>query len=108
MSSIRSLQGQDVDVDDVQPVKEVASEAALGHQLFEVLIGGGNRAKIYSDQGVAPKPLELLLFQDPQELGLHFQRQVPDFIQEYGALRWASSNFPALPPSRAPVKAPFS
>ena len=55
-------QGRHMNVEDVQPVKEIFAEAALFHQIPEVLIGGRDDPHIHVDGPVVPNPLNLSFF----------------------------------------------
>ena len=64
---------------------EILAERALLHQLVEVAVGGHDHAHVHGDGAVAADALHLPLFQDAQQLGLHHQRHVADFVQEQRA-----------------------
>ena len=88
MSSRRSRRRRHLDRKHVQPVVEVLPELAFPDQLFQVPIRRRDDADIDLDRLLAPQPLDLLLLQDAQQLGLDLGRQLADFIQEDAWSRW--------------------
>src|SRR5207245_4378371 len=84
-SSLRSRNGG-IDRDYAQPIVEVFPESSGLHFLLEVPLGGADEAHIHLDRLVAADPLELPLLQYTQELDLHHRRDLPDLVQEDGAL----------------------
>ncbi len=93
--------------DDVQPVEEVLAEAALGDQIGQRLVRGGDHPHVDPDRLVPADPLHRLLLQRPQHLGLGPERHVADLVEEERAARRPARTSPAAAPM-APVKAPFS
>ena len=79
-------QRRHVDRDDVEAVEQVLAERALVDLLFEVLVGRGDHAHVHLDDAVAAEPLELLLLQHAQHLGLRLQAHVADLVEEDRAL----------------------
>ena len=55
----------DMYADNVEPVEEVFAKAVVLHQLFQVLVGGGNDPDIDLDGDVAPDPVKLAIGQNP-------------------------------------------
>ena len=51
---------------------------------FQVLVGGGEHAHVHLDGAGAADPLELLLLEDAQHLGLALQAHVADLVEEQG------------------------
>ncbi len=78
-------QGRQEDGHHVDAEVEVGAELVLLHHLFQVAVGGGDEAHVHLVGPGAPHPLELLLLQHPQQLGLEGGRDVADLIQEQGA-----------------------
>ena len=74
------------DGDDVEPVKQIAAKAAVGHLGFQVAVGGHHNAHVDLDFALAAQPYHGAFLQGAQELGLHGQRQVTNFVQKNGAL----------------------
>ncbi len=78
-------QGRDDEGNDVDAVVEVFPEGPFGDLFLQVLVGGGHDAHVHLDGPVAPHPLEALLLQDAQDLGLGLEAHIADFVQEQGA-----------------------
>ena len=85
MSSRRSRKGRHGEGDDVDAVIEVFPEGPPGDLLFQVLVGGGHHPHVHLDGAAAAHPLEALLLQDAQDLGLGLEAHVADLIQKQGA-----------------------
>src|SRR5882757_8311470 len=68
--------------DDVQAEIKVLAEGAVAISGFQVAIGGGDNAYVDCDVRIAAYWPNFLLLQDAQELGLHFERQLANFIEE--------------------------
>ena len=88
-------------------MKEVLAEFAFAHQLFQIAVRGDDHAHVHRDGLVAADALHLALFQHAQQLGLHGERHVADFVEEERAARCACSNLPMWRDA-APVNEPFS
>ena len=67
---------------DMQPVLEIAAELALVDHLLELAVGGGDETDIHPNGAVAAEPLEFLLLDGAQQLGLQLQWYLTDFVQE--------------------------
>ena len=70
------------DGENPQAVIEVAAELSCVDHFGEVAIRGGHEANVYGNRARTADPLELLLLQCAQNLGLEFQGKVAHFIQE--------------------------
>ena len=57
--------------DDVEAVEEVFAEAPLGHEGFEVGVGGGDDADVHLDGLRLAEAVDFAGLEEPQELGLH-------------------------------------
>ena len=68
--------------DDVQPIEQVLAEAALLDGLFEVAVGRGNDPHVGPARFGFAHALIFLLLQQPEQLGLDFERQLADLIQK--------------------------
>src|SRR5882762_7858275 len=83
--------------DDVQAEIKVLAEGAVAISGFQVAIGGGDDAYVDCDVRIAAYWPNFLLLQDAQELGLHFERQLANFIEEnrasVGSLKETSFRF---------------
>ena len=67
---------------DVEPVKQITPEDAALHVLLEVTVGGGHQPHHDLDLALAPEPDNRALLQRSQELGLHGQRHLANFIKK--------------------------
>src|SRR6266849_4241362 len=79
-------QRRHLDRDDIQAVIEVFPERARGDALGQVLVGGGQHPHVHPERVLAAHPLEGLLLQHPQYLGLGLEAHVADLVEEEGAL----------------------
>jgi len=78
-------QGRYIQGKDQQAIIKIFAKLALIHGLFQGKIGRRDDAHIHrSFHGVA-HPIDLLLFQHPQQLGLHRWPGLADFIQKKGS-----------------------
>ncbi len=50
--------------------------------VLEVAVGGRDHTHVDTDISQPTDPLERLLFQKPQQLGLQRRRHLPDFVEE--------------------------
>ena len=66
-------------------MQQVGAKAALGHQLVQVLVGGGKHAHVHADQFATADAEELALGQHPQQARLQRRRHVADLVQEQRA-----------------------
>src|SRR5712691_8273591 len=73
---------RDGDGKHVKAVIEIHSEQSVGDQLAEILVGGGNDARVDAVSMGTAQPLELLLLQHPQKLRLQLKPNIADFIQK--------------------------
>src|SRR5690606_18742752 len=64
------------DLDHVQSIEEVFTEAALADHALELAVGGGDDADIDGQLAGAADGADELLLQDPQEAGLHLLRHL--------------------------------
>src|SRR2546427_553387 len=71
-----------MDGEDVQAVVEVFAEALLLDEASEVAVRRGDQADVDLARPGAADTLELLLLEDPEELWLEFQRDLPHLIEE--------------------------
>lgn len=105
MSSLRWLQGGQVDRDDVDTVEEVLAHLPRGDPFGQIAVGGGDDAEVGLVQVGAADRGEALPFDGAEELGLGGKAQFPEFVEEKG-----SAVSPVEAPLRsasAPVNAPF-
>jgi len=69
----------------VDPVIQVIPERALRHHAGEITVGRGDDTDIDGQGTAATDPLEGLLLQDTQQLGLRLRGQFADLVEENGA-----------------------
>src|SRR2546425_3194347 len=79
-------QRRQIDWAPPQPIVEVFSESSRLHFFLKVPLGGADEAHIHLDRLVAADPLKLPLLQHAQHLDLHHRGDLPDLVQEDGAL----------------------
>jgi len=71
------------DVHDVEPVHEVFAELACGQGGGQVLVGGRDDPHVEVHSGpVGAHRLDLAVFEEPQEHGLHPEAHLGDFVEE--------------------------
>src|SRR5579863_5665309 len=69
----------------VEPVIQIFAKYFFADRRFQVAIGSGENAEITAN-GLRPAdPLEGMLLQNPQQLGLEIRRELTDFVEEDGA-----------------------
>ena len=69
----------------VEPVVQILAEAALGHQICQVLVGGGNHAHIYRNSVVRAQACDTAFLQHTKQPCLQRQRHVANFVEKQGA-----------------------
>src|SRR5258706_5349594 len=79
-------QRRHLDRDDVQAVVEILAERAGRDALGQVLVGGSQHPHVHPQGVLAAHPLEGLLLERPQHLGLGLEAHVPDLVEEERAL----------------------
>ena len=70
---------------DRQPIVQVLSEFAFGHALFEIRIRRGNHAHVDALRACFAERHDFALLEEAQQLRLHVERQVADFVEEQRA-----------------------
>ncbi len=70
----------------IDPEKQILSERSFSNHCLQVPVGGGNDTHINGNGPVVPHPLDHLFLQDPQQLNLDRQGDIPDLIQKQGTL----------------------
>ena len=78
-------QGGQADFNHVEAVIQVLAEALLGHGLHQIVVGGAQNAHIHLFFLHTAQRAHLALLNHPQQLGLHGQGQVANFIQKQRA-----------------------
>src|SRR5438445_10155819 len=71
--------------DDVQAKIQIVPEVTGTVCGFQIAIGGRDDARVNLEFLIAAHRAHLLLLQEPKKLGLHFERQFSNFVQENGA-----------------------
>jgi len=74
-----------LDGDDVEAIVEITTKPFFIDRSIKLHISGGNDPGVGLDVDNAPNPFEPLFLNDPQELGLHGQGTITDFIDQHGA-----------------------
>jgi hypothetical protein len=69
-------------LDGVEPVEQVFSEALFSDELAQVSIGRGDHAHIHVPSLRRPDALHLAVLEDAQKLRLLLRRDVGDFIEK--------------------------
>ena len=82
MSSGRSRKRRRGDRKHFQPVVEIAAEQLVAHHLGKIAVGRGHQPDVDRDRLRAAQPLERLVLQGAEQLGLKVQRNVADFVQK--------------------------
>ena len=78
-------QGRDQDRNRGKSVVQVLSERALIRFMGQIAVRGGDDAHVHLDRGGAADPLELLLLQHAQQLGLQVEPHFGDFVEQQRA-----------------------
>ena len=86
MSSGRLRSGGHDDFQHVQAEIQIAAEAALGHVLLQIAVGGGDHAHVDLDRLAAADALEGMPFQHAEKLGLDRRAHLADFVEHQRAL----------------------
>src|SRR5271163_552238 len=71
--------------DDVEAVVEILAKMVRGNFGLEVAIRRRDYSRVDVDRALAADPLEVLILQEAQKLGLEGGRQVGNFVEENGA-----------------------
>ena len=67
----------------VNPVKEVLPELTIAHQGFQIAVRRHHDSHVHLGRLVGADAFDFAFLQHPQQLGLHGQGHVPDFVEEY-------------------------
>ena len=78
-------QRRHLEFDHVEAVIEVLAEPAGRHLLLQVAVGGDDDAHVHADRLLAADPLQFVLLEHAQQLGLHGRRGLADLVEEQGA-----------------------
>src|SRR5437879_4438614 len=71
------LEGQDVHAEE-----EVLAKSAVAHHLFQGPVGRGDHSRVGLYLSNAADAAKFFLLQDPEQLGLNFQRELSDFVEK--------------------------
>src|ERR1700751_5047543 len=71
---------------DVQAVKKVLAKATGGNGLLQIAVGGANDANVGVPRAIIADTLIFFLLQKAQQVALHVQRELADFVQKQRAL----------------------
>ncbi len=78
-------QGGHLDREHVEAVEQILAEVPFGDAVLQVAVGRGDHPHVAADGLVAAHALETALLQHAQQLDLHRQAHVADFIQQQRA-----------------------
>ena len=78
-------QGRHFDGENIDSIIQVFAKGAALDHVFEILVRRRQNAHIGLDRAGAADFLETALFQHPQQLDLHVERHVADFVEKQGA-----------------------
>ena len=70
---------------DVETIVEIASERSVFDHALEIAVRRGDDPHVDALGSRAAEAFELALLQNPQQLGLHFERDVTDLVEEQRA-----------------------
>jgi hypothetical protein len=76
---------RDDNLDDAQPVEQVAAEPAFRDLLDEIAVGRGDHANVYRPEPVPADAPDLSLLENAEELHLHRQRDFAYFVEQEGS-----------------------
>ena len=82
MSSLRSRSGGNEERHHVEAVEEVVAKLAAGDGILQDLVGGGDDANVHLNGARPAETHEVPFFEHAEELGLHAERHVADFVEE--------------------------
>ena len=82
MSDRRSRSAREMHRHHVQPEIEIFAKSAGAVGRFQVAVRGRDHAHVHWDLFVAPHGPHFLFLQHAQQLRLHFQRKLADFVEE--------------------------
>ena len=73
-------QRREVQLQHIQPVKQILAKPAVSHFLFQVFVGGRDNAHINRNDGITSETHNLALLQNTQQTALEVWRHISDFI----------------------------
>ena len=79
------LQGRHLHRQHVQPVKQVLAKTALRDPPGQIAVGGRDHADIRENGTGAAQAFEGFFLQQPQQLELHIEGQIADFVEIHRA-----------------------
>ena len=88
-------QRRHVDADHAQAVEQILAELAVGDALLEIGVGRGDDPDVDPLRARVADRQHLALLEEPQQLRLHVERQVADFVEEQRAADAPSGARPA-------------
>src|ERR1700733_9341965 len=71
---------------NVHAIEKVTAKLFLGNALCQIPVGSCNQPQVHFDGPRSSQPFELMVLQHAERLGLHFQGDFADFIEEQRAL----------------------
>src|SRR5213594_466079 len=67
---------------NIQAVKQIFPESSFLDLITQIAVRGGNDPHINLNYSLSAEPLDLSLLNDAQQIRLHVERKLTDFIQE--------------------------
>ena len=78
-------QGRQEHGENIDAVEEIAAKFAFPDEFFQIAMRGNDHADVYLDRFLAADALDFAFFEDTQELGLHRDGHVANFVEKQGA-----------------------
>ena len=75
-------QGGNLDRKDIEPVIQIFTKRLFPHGREQVAVCRRDHADIDADRRLSADAIELLLLQNAEQFRLHFQRDLPDLVEE--------------------------
>ena len=105
MSSGRWLKRRGRELDHVQAVVEIEAETAGRHLAGQIAAGGGDDPHVDGNAAMAAHRDHRPLLDDAEQLGLEFEAEFPDFVEEDGSAvgRAEAAQRVAVGPGKRPL-----
>ncbi len=78
-------QGRQIELDDIETMKQILAKFTGGNRGGDVAIGGGDKTDVHAQFLGAADAGKAAIFQKSQQLGLKGLAHIGDFVQENGA-----------------------
>ena len=70
---------------DIETIVEILAKAPVFDRRFQIAMRGRDDAHVAADRAVTANPFEAAFLQHSEQLDLHLQRHVADFVEKQGA-----------------------